>query len=231
MAVALMRQGQGLFKSITVQPLLEREVTQARLEAEFAELAGKVQPQDVFVLYLAGHGVTIEGQYHFIPADLLYDNQTTLRRASVHQDQIARWLGLIKAQKSLILLDTCYSGAITTALKKDLGTLLAARGVMAEKVAIDKLMRATGRTVIAAATRRQYALEGYEGHGVFTYALLQGLQGQADGKNGDGYITIDELAAYVAEEVPRITLKKWGYEQVPMKQIEGRSFPIGRVGP
>lgn len=54
--------------------------------------------------------------------------------------------------------------------------------------------------------------------------------GQADGEiKRDGYITIDELAAYVADEVPRITQKKWGYEQFPMKQIEGRSFPIGQV--
>uniref|UniRef100_UPI000B7F1AE7 caspase family protein n=1 Tax=Candidatus Entotheonella palauensis TaxID=93172 RepID=UPI000B7F1AE7 len=229
MAKALERQGQRLFKSITVQSLLEREVTQPRINAAFRELSGKVQTHDVFVLYLAGHGVTFDGQYHFIPADLIYDNRKTLRQASVNQDQIARWLGSIAAQKSLILLDTCHSGALTTALKGELGTLFAARG-LAEKGAIDKLMRATGRAVIAASTRRQFALEGHEGHGVFTYALLQGLMGQADGHiKRDGYITIDELAAYVADEVPRITQEKWRYEQFPMMQLEGRSFPIGQV--
>ena len=229
MAQALRRQGQDLFTSITVTSLLEREVTRPRLEAAFAELAGKVQAHDVFVLYLAGHGTTIDGQYHFIPADLVYDNQSALRRRSVHQDHIARWLGSIEAQKSLILLDTCSAGAVTTAFKSDWGALIAARG-LAEKAAIDKLMRATGRAVIAATTQRQFALEGHKGHGVFTYALLQGLRGLADRKsNGDGYTTIDELAAYVAEEVPRITLEKWRYEQFPMKQIEGRSFIIGRT--
>uniref|UniRef100_UPI000B7D0242 caspase family protein n=1 Tax=Candidatus Entotheonella palauensis TaxID=93172 RepID=UPI000B7D0242 len=229
MAEALVRQGQRLFKSITVQSLLEREVTQPRIDAAFRELSGKVQTHDVFVLYLAGHGTTLDGQYHFIPADLIYDNRKTLHQASVNQDQIARWLGSIAAQKSLILLDTCHSGALTTAWKGELGTLATARG-LAEKGAIDKLMRATGRAVIAASTRRQFALEGHEGHGVFTYALLQGLMGQADGEiKRDGYITIDELAAYVADEVPRITQKKWSYEQFPMKQIEGRSFPIGQV--
>jgi WD40 repeat protein len=74
------------------------------------------------------------------------------------------------------------------------------------------------------------AAAGYEKHGVFTYVLLQGLRGKADAKgNPDGQITIDELAAYVAEEVPRLTQRQWGYEQFPMRHIGGRSFPIGLV--
>jgi uncharacterized caspase-like protein len=107
--------------------------------------------------------------------------------------------------------------------------LFAARG-LAEKGAIDKLMRATGRAVIAASTERQFALEGHGGHGVFTYALVQGLHGEADAQGDrDGEITVDELAAYVAREVPQITLKKWGYEQFPMRQFGGRPFPIALV--
>ena len=74
------------------------------------------------------------------------------------------------------------------------------------------------------------ALEGYKGHGVFTYVLLQGLKGGADRKgNGNGEISINELAEYVSNEVPQITFRKWGYEQFPMQKLYGRSFPIGLV--
>ena len=40
-------------------------------------------------------------------------------------------------------------------------------------------------------------------------------------------ITIDELADYVRQEVPKITSQKWGYEIIPMRNIMGDPFPIG----
>ena len=229
MVDTLRRQGQRLFTIVEVPPLLDRDVTFGKLEAAFRDLAGKVQPDDVFVLYLAGHGMTMDGEYHFIPADVIYENAPALRAGSVQQEQLQRWLGAIKAQKSLVLLDTCASGAFVTAMSGTVTQLAAARD-LSEKGAIDKLMRATGRAVIAASTERQFALEGHSGHGVFTYALLQGLRGEADAQGDrDGAITVDELSAYVAKEVPRITLQKWNYEQFPMRQFGGLPFPIGLV--
>ena len=210
-------------------PLLDRDVTLGKLEATFRDLAGKVQAQDVFILYLAGHGMTLDGEYHFIPADVIYENALALRAGSVQQERLQRWLSAIPAQKSLVLLDTCASGAFVTALSGTVTQLASVRG-LSEKGAIDKLMRATGRAVIAASTEQQFALEGHSGHGVFTYALLEGLGGKADIEgDGDGAITVDELSAYVAKEVPRITLQKWGYEQFPMRQVGGMPFSIGLV--
>jgi hypothetical protein len=225
----LRRQGQRLFARVEVTSLLDRDVTVGKLEAAFRDLAGKVQADDVFIIYLAGHGMTLDGEYHFIPADVIYENAQVLRAGSVQQERLQRWLGAIQAQKSLILLDTCASGAFVTALSGTVTQLASARD-LSEKGAIDKLMRATGRAVIAASTERQFALEGYSGHGVFTYTLLQGLRGEADAQGDrDGAITVDELSAYVAKEVPRITLEKWKYEQFPMRQFGGLPFPIGLV--
>jgi hypothetical protein len=50
---------------------------------------------------------------------------------------------------------------------------------MAEKTAIARLTRATGRATIVASTDSQPALEGYKGHGMFTYVLLEAFH-QAD---------------------------------------------------
>jgi WD40 repeat protein len=179
MVDTLRRQGQRLFTEVEVTPLLDRDVTLGNLEAAFRDLTGKVQAHDVFVLYLAGHGTTLDGEYHFIPADVIYENTQALRAGSVQQERLQRWLGAIQAQKSLVLLDTCASGTFVTALSGTVIQLASARD-LSEKGAIDKLMRATGRAVIAASTERQFALEGHAGHGVFTYVLLQGLRGEAD---------------------------------------------------
>jgi hypothetical protein len=59
----------------------------------------------------------------------------------------------------------------------------------------------------------QPALEGYRGHGVFTYALLDALA-RGD-RNGNGLIEVTELIEHVDGLVPEITLKTWGTRQVP----------------
>jgi uncharacterized caspase-like protein len=103
---------------------------------------------------------------------------------------------------------------------------------MVEKTAIDKLMRATGRATIVAATDSQPAMEGYQGHGVFTYVLLQALR-RADASHGnrDGITGIFELAAYVDDQVPVITQQAFKFEQFPQVHLVGSDFPIGAVTP
>ena len=125
-------------------------------------------------------------------------------------------LALVKAGKTLLMLDTCNSGAFVA----DLGE----RGFR-EKEAIDRLTRATGHATLAASSDSQSAMEGYEGHGVFTYVLLEGLKGEAD-SNDDGFVTLLELASYVENEVPERSYEKWGYEQVPQKDLRRQDFPI-----
>jgi uncharacterized caspase-like protein len=63
--------------------------------------------------------------------------------------------------------------------------------------------------MIAATADDKMAIEGEGGHGVFTFALLQGLRGAAD-LYGNGMVEVRELADYVEEALPRIT-RKWGY--------------------
>ena len=69
-------------------------------------------------------------------------------------------------------------------------------------------------------------MEGYQNHGVFTYALLEGLQ-QADG-TAQGEILITRLAEYVQTKVPLLTLEKWKYRQAPLSRVDGEPFPIAR---
>ena len=187
-------------------------------------MEGQIKTNDVFVLFIAGHGITAEGRYHFLPYELDYANRQMLVDGSISSEHHAVLLKSIAALKSLIILDTCYAAAF--AEDENLLAYFKSRGEIEQKTAIDRLMRATGRAVIAA-SRRQ-AIEGHEGHGVFTHTLLRGLRGEAD-RSGSGYvaITIDELAAFTREEVPKITFERYGYRMVPMRQISGDPFPIG----
>ena len=215
----LAQRGKAIFQEpIRTRVLTDEKATLANITQTFEQLANEVKATDVFVLYLAGHGTAVDGNYHFIPWELKIENEDALRNKSLSNEKLQTLLSKISATRSLVLLDTCRAGSALT---------LASRS-LEEKTAIARLMAASGRAIIAASTSQQMALEANDDrHGVFTYAVLKGLKGEADyNKNSD--IEVDELALFVTNVVPEITTKRWNYKQVPMRDLQGASFPIGR---
>lgn len=221
--VRALESGKGALFSefVDVGPLYWDDVTKASLEAAFARLTLSLRPQDVFVVFLAGHGLALDGDYYFLPADFRFHNEDSVRQSAVSRDDIQNWLSGIRARKGLVLLDTCNSGSFVEA------QLSSASRSMAQKTAVGRLVRATGRATISASSADGIALEGVEGHGVFTYALLEGLA-KADKLRGnnDGWVSTLELAGYVGDRVPELSMEKYGYEQIPQYNLHGTDFPI-----
>jgi WD40 repeat protein len=207
----------GLFGKTFTYELFDKDVTKEKILAKFAEVGTKTTREDVFIFYIAGHGITDAktGAYFYLPSDFRYKNEDSIRTSGVGQDDFTLALSRIQALKSITLIDTCNSGSFAEAL--------ASRGVL-QKTAIDKLARATGRATLVASSKDQVALEGFEGHGVFTYTMMEALDGK--GYKG-GKITIKNLASYIEDVLPERTYQKWGYEQVPQSHITGTDFPIG----
>jgi uncharacterized caspase-like protein len=88
--------------------------------------------------------------------------------------------------RRILLVDTCHSGnAFNSRLVKD---------------------NADGRIVVISATdSSSFAQELPDlKHGVFTYALLEALKGKAD-INGDSYIKINEINAYLSNQIEYLT--------------------------
>jgi uncharacterized caspase-like protein len=162
------------------------------------------------VIYLAGHGKAPDGQYHFIPADFIYDSDAAFRRGrTLSSSRLESMLKSLGAGKRLLILDTC-----------DSGTAAEGRGGADQKDALARLMRASGRYILAAASPQGKALE-VRGHGAYTTALLEGLSGQADPQHS-GVIDVDALAEYVSRRVPQLTAGA----QHPMRSAYGQNFPI-----
>ena len=66
------------------------------------------------------------------------------------------------------------------------------------------------------------------GHGVFTYYLVQGLQGAAD-LNKDGIVTLQELYEYVEQQVTQKSRAVGGNQHPVMKgEMEG-ALPLVKV--
>jgi uncharacterized caspase-like protein len=153
-----------------------------------------------------------------------YTSPQALKTYSISRSQFQDLLKEIKAQKSMIIIDTCHSGAFSS----NESQAFAMRG-MEEKSAIKRFKHFTGRAIFAAAAKDQKAPEGYRNHGVFTYALLEAMKEKADlFGNKNGFISVDEVVKYVTERVAEISAKEWQINQYPYSDLTGAPyFDIG----
>lgn len=182
------------FKHENIRKLLNGDATRQRimevLGDEFTD-GRKVQREDRVFFFFAGHGATRtfeDGRQlgFIVPVDADRENyystaisMTSLREAS----------DLIAAKHIYFVMDSCYSGL---ALSRGGGAYSGNRSYLEE------VTRRTARQILTAGgADQQVADDGPNGHSVFTWALLQGLEGQAD-LDGNGVITASELGAYVS---------------------------------
>ena len=204
-----------LFAGTTKKGLFNAQATKPAILAELAALKS-APPQDVVVIYLAGHGETIENTWYFVPYDLVHPEQEDeVKARGLSSDELKDAVRSMGAQKVLLMMDACKSGGALMAF--------AGRGVEDRK-ALAMLARAAGVHVIAASSKDQIAAEVSQlGHGVFTYTLLEGLKG---GAARNGVVTVRELLAYIDRELPEISQKYRTQAQYPVVDSRGMDFPI-----
>ena len=218
--------GQGIFRNIRVQSVFNERATRSGIEAALGRVVQETRPEDVFVFYYAGHGVMSEGggtqpaDFYLVPVNVtrMYGNDEVLAEKAISATQLREICQQIEARKQLVILDACQSGAVVDRF--------AMRGAAEEK-AIAQLARSAGLVVLASTQSEQFAAEFKElGHGLFTHALLLGLDGEADGSPRDGRVTVRELSAYVDARIPELSERYRGQPQYPNVFVRGQDFPL-----
>jgi WD40 repeat protein/uncharacterized caspase-like protein len=202
-AEAFKQAGAGLYGEVVVRTALDLQATAANLDHIVQEMSAEINPHDTFVLFAAAHGYSNNGRFHLLPQDYHGGtNPAALTSRAIGQDRLQDWIARMKARHGIILLDTCESGALTN------GYAHSRTNAPASEAAVGRLHEATGRPVLTAAAAGKPAFEGYRGHGVFTWALIDALfHGDT---NGDGLIELSELAAHVQNTVPMISAEMNG---------------------
>lgn len=208
------QQGKRLFKNVDIKVIYNEQATKENIVSKLSQLQN-INPQDAVLIYLAGHGDNINEKWYFIPHELTYpEREEDVKTKGISSDELSGYMKNIKAQKILVLIDACKSGAV----------LVAFRG-FEDRKALSQLSRSTGVHIIAASTKDQFAAEVKDlGHGVFTYTLLEGLKGKAAG--GGETVTVFKLKAYLDEQLPEITKKYKQEAQYPVGDTRGMDFPL-----
>ena len=149
---------------------------------------------DVYVFY-SGHGLpSADGKsLYFLPVGA---DRDLIAKTAISQKEIVDALKAAQPKSVTMFIDSCYSGQIRTG-----ETLLAsARPVV---LSVQETAYPPEFTVITASASDQIASSSPDlKHGIFSYYLMKGLEGEAD-ENKDGTITIGKLQSYLAERVPR----------------------------
>ena len=159
---------------------------------------------DVYV-YFAGHGLADQTgeEMYLLPAD---GEPRLLSDSAISRNKLFLDIASANPRSVTVFLDTCYSG--TT---RGTDMLIASRPIA---IRAKQQNIPDGFTVFTAAGGDQTAKPLEEAkHGMFSYFLMKGMEGDADG-NQDNQITAAELHEYVEQNV----VQQSGGSQVPELQ-------------
>lgn len=215
----LKKKGESIFASQTVTTLFDQDATKDKIIQAMQAIKDSARPEDVVMVFLSGHGDIDpnDGQYHFIPQDFSTQGQieTMYKTYGLSAAIIGDFIKAIKARKILVMLDTCHSGK----------ALVGFRG-MEDVKAMKMLAKSYGIHVLAASKDEQLAGESKTiGHGIFTQAIMEGMEGKAD-TDGDGIVTVRELLPYVERRVEELSESTLGMKQYPVIDSRGMDFPL-----
>ena len=166
---------------------------------------------DVYVFY-SGHGLPAEDgkSLYLLPYGA---DKDFLDKTAISQQEINTMLQAAQAKSITLFLDSCYSGQTRTG-----ETLLASARPIALKAQTAAFP--PDFTVIAATAPEQLSWSSTDlKHGIFSYYLMKGMEGDAD-LNKDGVITLQEMQNYLTENVAR-QAQRDGRTQLPQLQGDG----------
>ena len=198
---------QRLYERPAVKVLIDEEATQANIREGLKWLRDNVKAKDAGVIFLAGHGMTLDNSYYFVPyrADNIGRKEEWLPGIEIVQT-LQNLPG-----RAMFFLDTCHSGALANQAKVA-GT-------------VNQVEEERGVIVFASATAKELAQETDEwGNGAFTKALIEGLRGEAEDPR-DKLVYPTTLKRYVTRRVRDLT----DNQQRPYVSDNGIDDPIAAV--
>lgn len=197
----------------------------------------KATPSDLFIVYLAGHGISLNlsnnpnqaggDTYLYLTQEATTTDSSVLsvketREAmTVSSETLKELMKQNKALKQVLVLDTCASGQAAE-------SFVAKRNLPSDQIrAIERLKDNTGFYILMGSAANAVSYEASQfGQGLLTYSLLQGMKGVALDNND---ANVGKLFEYAVKTVPEMAKNIGGVQQPRIiTPDQSRDFPIGR---
>jgi WD40 repeat protein len=195
------------YEKVEVIKLTDAAATKANVIGALAELAKKAQPEDVVVVYFAGHGLAESERFYLIPHDIGVETKQIDQRAALDALLTAQGISATELENAFesvdagqltLIVDACNSG-------QALGGEKEGRGPMNSK-GLAQLAYDKGMYILTAAQSFQFASELPRlKHGYLTFALVdEGLKQGAAPRAQDGTLSVRAWFDYATMRVPII---------------------------
>ncbi len=186
------------------------------------KLAELIKPEDTFIFYFSGHGLTRGEQSFLLTVNADGRELETLELTAIPLERLQRYMRRIRARRVLFILDACRNDPERGKGGSDnLLTETFAKGVrVVPREGKDELPQ-TGATFFACSLGER-AYEWLERkQSVFSYYLIEGFKGKA--KDADGNVTLVSLEDYVRQRVIKWSKENLpkGKKQTPWLKLEG----------
>jgi WD40 repeat protein len=204
------------FTQVSKKELLDQNATKAKILSALRELSQGEQ-QDVLAIYFAGHGISVNGEWYFLPYEtVLQPNLNYFASVGISATEISNIFKDSTIQHILLMIDSCYSGASVDSFKNLQNS---------QRKFSRTISRSIGITIMTAARKDQQAAELSDlGHGLFTYVLGKGMRGEADFMPQDSQISAHELANFSTRTIPNFAKRYLSSAQEPTSFTMGNDF-------
>ena len=210
----------GPFEEDHVLYLTDEQATGSAIREALFVFLQQADWDDLVVIYFAGHGAPDPNRpdnLYLLPYDSdlnalaatgfpMWDVKTALRRQ-------------ISAERVIVIADACHSAGTQEGVAGPVSSNPIAGGFA-------QLFTPSRRLSITAADSNEFSMEDarWGGHGVFTYFLLEALEGKGD-LDGNGIVTFSEAYEYVSTSVVAATEgrqnpQRAGWGDIPLAVVE-----------
>lgn len=170
--------------------------TRNNIMAALQSVANAAEKDDLLLFYYSGHGDEADNTSYLVARD---SRGVILKESAVSMSWITKVVTESSARAKVIILDACHSGVNTGQKGLD---------PMSSKFIQRVYAEAEGVAILASCKQNEYSYEWQEqGCSVFTYYLLEALNGEAD-KERKGFVTVQDLSRHLNYNVKVWATKK-----------------------
>jgi len=206
------------FRNVEKRQLYNASATKMSIISELVNLSNGAK-NDVLAIYFAGHGISINGEWYFLPYETeLQADMNYFASVGISASDLSSIFVDSNIQHILLMIDACYSGASVDSFR---------RLQNSQRHFSRDISKSVGITVVTATRKDQEAAELSElGHGLFTYVLSKGMNGEADWWPKNKEISAHELAKFSTDTIPLFSKKYLGSAQEPTAFTMGKDFSL-----
>ncbi len=178
--------------------------------SEIKNLCESIGENDNLLFFFSGHGLEYQGHSYLVVTDTDIDLQNNITNA-ISLEELNEIIKNCKANLKIRFFDACHCGE---SFSKDVSIISKMTDVMKKQL----LGSGNGWITFCSCDIDECSIEMKKlQHGVFTYCLLNGLNGRA--RRGSN-MYIEDLKIYVCDEVPKVLKNIVSEPQNPQYQCE-----------